>query len=192
MGHFAILHLIISFKNLINLLRTSHRSNNEDGNYIYQKSVFSIFFPPEKAVSEKKEDNIPLKERISNQLAKKEVKTFYTAFLVWIIIMLIMSYYRLASAHLPLLFIIFPLIIRVVIWDNVLTAKTSHENIGAFLFMYLLATMIPVQFCMYFTFTIFDLFVPIIGQSGTQTPPDGFLSVLCAFGVDFLYGECAQ
>ena len=43
-GHFAILHLSISFKNLINLLRTSHRSKNEDGNYIYQKIVFSMFF----------------------------------------------------------------------------------------------------------------------------------------------------
>ena len=186
MGHFAILHLIISFKNLINLLRTSHRSNNEDGNYIYQKTVFSIFFPQEKAVSEKKEDNIPLKERISNQLAKKEVETFYAAFLVWTIIMLIMSYYRLASAHLPLLFIIFPLIIRVVIWDNVLTAKTSHENVGAFLFMYLLATLVPVQFCMYLTFAMFDVFMPIMGRAGTQTPPDVFISVLCAFGVVLL------
>lgn len=43
-GYFAILHLSISFKNLINLLRTSHRSKNEDGNYIYQKIVFSMFF----------------------------------------------------------------------------------------------------------------------------------------------------
>ena len=151
-----------------------------------KRKCFQCFFPQEKAVSEKKEDNIPLKARISNQIEKKEVETFYAAFLVWTIVMLIMSYYRLASAHLPLLFIIFPLIIRVVIWDNVLTAKTSHENIGAFLFMYLLATLIPVQFCMYFTFAIFDLFVPIMGQSGTQTPPDVFISVLCAFGVVLL------
>ena len=66
-------------------------------------------------MSEKKEDNVPLKARISNQIEKKEVETFYAAFLVWTIIMLIMSYYRLASVHLPLLFIIFLLIIQVVI-----------------------------------------------------------------------------
>ena len=137
-------------------------------------------------MSEKKEDNIPLKARISNQIEKKEVEIFYAAFLVWTIIMLILSYYRLPSVHLPLLFVIFPLIIQVVIWDNVLTAKTSHENIGAFLFMYLLATLVPVQFCMYLTFAIFDLFVPIMGQSGTQTPPEVFISVLCAFGVVLL------
>ena len=66
-----------------------------------KRQCFQCFFPQEKAVSEKKEDNIPLKERISNQLAKKEVETCYAAFLVWTVIMLIMSYYRLASAHLP-------------------------------------------------------------------------------------------
>ena len=41
-----------------------------------KRQCFQFFFPQEKAVSEKKEDNIPLKERISNQLAKKEVETF--------------------------------------------------------------------------------------------------------------------
>ncbi|XP_066015724.1 endoplasmic reticulum metallopeptidase 1-like isoform X2 [Pocillopora verrucosa] len=150
--------------------------------FVIKKSIVA----KEKAVSEKKEDNIPLKERISNQLVKKEVETFYAAFLVWTIVMLIVSYYRLASAHLPLLFIIFPPIIRVVIWDNVLTAKTSHENVGAFLFMHLLATLVPVQFCMYLTFAMFDVFMPIIGRAGTQTPPDVFISVLCAFGVVLL------
>ena len=128
-----------------------------------KRQCFQCFFPQEKAVSEKKEDNIPLKARISNQIEKKEVETFYAAFLVWTIIMLIMSYYRLPSVHLPLLFIIFPLIIQVVIWDNVLTAKISHENIGAFLFMYLLATLIPIPFCMFLTFAMFDVFVPIMG-----------------------------
>ena len=52
--------------------------------------------------------------------------------------------------------------------------------------MYLLATLIPVQFSMYFTFAIFDLFMPIMGRAGTQTPPDVFISVLCAFGVVLL------
>ena len=49
------------------------------------------------------------------------------------------------------------------LWDNVLTAKTSHENIGAFLFMYLLASLIPIPFFMFLTFAMFDVFVPIMG-----------------------------
>lgn len=140
----------------------------------------------EKAVVAKKEDIRPLEERITDKLMKKEAQTFYAAFLVWTVIILIMSYYRLASAYFPLLFIIFPLMIRVVIWDIVLAAKTCHQNVGAVLFMYLVATVVPVQFCMYVTFVMLDLFVPIMGRGGTQTPPDVFIGVLCAFGVVML------
>ena len=131
-------------------------------------------------------DETPLKDRIANRLAKKETEMFYAAFLVWTVILLIMSYFRLASAHLPLLFVVFPLVIRVVIWENIFIAKTGHQNVATFLFMNLLATLVPIQFCTYVTFVMLDLFVPIMGRAGSQTPPDVFMAVMCAFAVVML------
>ena len=49
--------------------------------------------------------------------------------------------------------------------------------------MYLLAILIPVQFCTYITIGVFDIFVPIMGRAGTETPPDVFIAVLCSFAV---------
>ena len=53
--------------------------------------------------------------------------------------------------------------------------------------MYLLAILIPLLFCAYMTIGVFDLFVPIMGRSGTQTPPDVFIAVLCALAVVMLF-----
>ncbi len=146
--------------------------------------LYSIF--QREAVIEKDKQTTPSEDRIASCLAARETETFYASLLVWTIILSILTFYRLASAHLPWLLVIFPLIVRVFIWENFFSTKTSHHKLGAFVFMYLLATLIPIQFCTYVTISMFDVFVPIMGRAGTQTPPDVFIAVLCSFAVVML------
>ena len=54
-GYFAILHLSISFKNLLNLLRTCHRSKNEVLKlHLPKDSVFNVFFLRKKLCQRRK------------------------------------------------------------------------------------------------------------------------------------------
>ncbi|KAJ7330591.1 Endoplasmic reticulum metallopeptidase 1 [Desmophyllum pertusum] len=39
------------------------------------------------------------------------------------------------------------------------------------------------DFCMYVTIAVMDVFVPIMGRGGTQTPPDIFIALLCSLAV---------
>lgn len=61
--------------------------------------------------------------------------------------------------------------------------KTVDQNLGKFVFMYLLATIIPLQFFTQLAVAMFDIFVPIMGRAGSQAPPDVVMAVMCAFVV---------
>jgi len=135
---------------------------------------------------EKGKQTTSVEDRIASNLAARERETFYASLLVWTAILSIMSYYRLASAHLPLLLVIFPLVVRVFIWETFFASKTTHRKLGTFVLMYFLAILIPVQFCTYVTIGVLDVFVPIMGRGGTETPPDVFIAVLCSFAVVML------
>jgi len=140
-------------------------------------------------VIEKGKQTTSAEDRIASCLTARETETFYASLLVWTVILSIMTYYRLASAHLPLLLVIFPLVVRVVIWETFFATKTAHQKLERFAFMYFLAILIPVQFCTYVmigVFDVFDVFVPIMGRAGTETPPDVFIAVLCSFAVVLL------
>lgn len=132
---------------------------------------------------EKGEQTTSVQDRIASCLAMRETETFYASLLVWTVILSIMTYYRLASAHLPLLLVIFPLVVRVFIWENFFATKIVHQKLQAFVFMYFLAILIPVQFCTYITIGVLDVFVPMMGRAGTEMPPDVFIAVLCSFAV---------
>ena len=135
---------------------------------------------------EKGKQTISAEHRIASCLAARETETFYASLLVWTVILLIMTYYHLASAHIPLLLVIFPLIGRFFIWESFFASKTVHRRLETFAFMYFLAILIPVQFFTYVTIGVFDVFVPIMGRAGTEMPPDVFIAVLCSFAVVML------
>lgn len=132
---------------------------------------------------EKGKQTTSAEDRIANCLVVRETETFYASFLVWTVILSIMTYYRLASAHIPLLVVIFPLVVRVLIWEAFFAAKTAHRKMEAFALMYFLVILIPVQLCTYLTIAVFDVFVPTMGRAGSETPPDVFIAVLCSFAV---------
>ena len=138
---------------------------------------------------EKGKQTTSAEDRIASCLTARETETFYASLLIWTVILSIMTYYRLASAHLPLLLVIFPLAVRVFIWETFFASKTVHQKLETFAFMYFLAILIPVQFCTYVTIGVFDVFVPIMGRAGTETPPDVFIAVLCSFAVVMLTSQ---
>ena len=115
--------------------------------------------------------------------ASRETETFYAALLVWTIFLSILTFNRLALAHVPLILVIFPLIVRVFVWENFFMTKAADQNLGKFVFMYLLATIIPVQFCIQLTVAVFDIFVPVMSRAGSRMPPDVIMAVMCAFVV---------
>ena len=132
---------------------------------------------------EKGKQTTSAEDRIASCLAAREMETFYASLLVWTVILLMMTYYHLASAHIPLLLVIFPLVGRFFIWESFFASKTAHGKLETFAFIYFLTILIPVQFCTYMTIGVFDVFVPIMGRAGTETPPDVFIAVLCSFAV---------
>ena len=138
------------------------------------------------AILEKQEKASLGDDRIATYLAARETETFYAALLFWTIVMSILTFNRLALAHLPLLLVIFPLIVRVFVWENFCTTKAVDQNLGKFMFMYLLATIIPLQFFTQLAVAMFDMFVPIMGRAGSQVPPDVVMAVMCAFVVAVL------
>ncbi|XP_015755678.1 PREDICTED: endoplasmic reticulum metallopeptidase 1-like isoform X2 [Acropora digitifera] len=122
-------------------------------------------------------------DRVASCLEARETETFYASLLIWTLALSILTYYRLASAHLPLLFVIFPLVVRVFIWETFFSTKTVQQKMGKFMIMNLVAQAIPLQFFTYIAMAIMDVFVPVTSRTGTEIPPDVFLSVLCAFVV---------
>lgn len=122
-------------------------------------------------------------ERKASYLAAREAETFYSSLLVWTAVLSILTYYRLASAHLALLFVMFPLIVRTFIWETFFSKKTMQQNRGKLMLMHFVATVIPLQFFSYMAVGMFDVFVPVMSRTGTKVPPDIFLAVVCAFVV---------
>ena len=109
---------------------------------------------------------------------------FYAVLLLWTIILLVMSFYRLASAYILLILVIFPLIVRVLIFNNFIAAKMANQNfIEKSVLINIIASLIPVKFCAYLLICGFDVLLPIMSRSGTDTPPDLFIAVLCASAV---------
>ena len=148
--------------------------------------LFGFFFVQIKAGQEKRKDTPPCDYRAARYLAARETETFYATLLVWTMILLVLTFCHLASAHLPLLLVIVPLTVRVFIWENFFAGKTADQHLEKFVLMHLLATLIPVLFCGYLTIAVFDVFVPIMSRAGTETPPDVFIAVLCASSVVML------
>ena len=123
-------------------------------------------------------------ERKSSCLSARETEVFYAVLLLWTIILLVMSFYRLASAYILLILVIFPLIVRVLIFDNFIAAKMANQNvIEKSVLINIIASLIPVKFCTYLLICGFDVLLPIMSRSGTETPPDLFIAVLCASAV---------
>ncbi|XP_001640905.2 endoplasmic reticulum metallopeptidase 1 [Nematostella vectensis] len=131
-----------------------------------------------------KKDRPPSCPTILPDLVKRESDTFYASLVIWTSLLGVLTYYDLASAHLPLSWVLFPLAGRVVIWESFLQKhKLSSRNTWQFMTAYLSSVVVPVAFTSYAFILITDLFLPIMGRSGSETVPDIFIAGLAAMGV---------
>uniref|UniRef100_A0A8C3ING4 Endoplasmic reticulum metallopeptidase 1 n=1 Tax=Chrysemys picta bellii TaxID=8478 RepID=A0A8C3ING4_CHRPI len=99
---------------------------------------------------------------------------FDVSLLVWSIALVLITQLGLCSAFICAMWVAFPLLTKLLTYREF---KQKGATIR-FVIIYMLGMFIPYLYIMYLTWTIFELFIPIMGRSGTEIPPD---IVLAAF-----------
>lgn len=103
---------------------------------------------------------------------------------VWWGVLLITTYLRLSSAFVPFLLLIFPLTFRTFLWDILLKPLISKLKIptlykNGFIICYALA-MLPLLLSFLLVYSIMDLFIPLMGRSGSIVSPDVVIAIISA------------
>lgn len=103
---------------------------------------------------------------------------------VWWGVLLITTYLRLSSAFVPFLLIYFPLIFRTFLWDILLKPLISKSKFpiiyqNGFIICYALA-MLPVMLSLVLVYSVMDIFIPLMGRSGSIASPDVVIAIISA------------
>jgi len=70
---------------------------------------------------------------------------------------------------------------RGIIWDKLIQKNNCvSKSIIKFMCVYLASVLVPLCMTSYMMITIVELFIPIMGRSGSQTMPDVFIAGLLA------------
>nr|XP_025036521.1 endoplasmic reticulum metallopeptidase 1 [Pelodiscus sinensis] len=116
---------------------------------------------------------------------------FDVALLAWSIVLVLITQLGLCSAFICAIWVAFPLLTK-------LSIHREFKQKGAtirFIMIYMLGMFIPYLYIMYLTWTIFEIFIPIMGRSGTEIPPDVVLAafivgstvILSSYFLNFIY-----
>ena len=112
---------------------------------------------------------------------------FYSVLLMWTILLSIMTYYHLMSAYIPMMCVASPLLVRVIVWERILQRNNSKQEISMkFVTVYLASVTMPVVFMYYLVICNLEVFLPIMGRSGSETIPDIFIACFFAASVVLL------
>ncbi|XP_061485398.1 endoplasmic reticulum metallopeptidase 1 isoform X2 [Rhineura floridana] len=109
----------------------------------------------------------------------------------WSITLALLTYLGLSSAFVSAIWVVFPLLTKL------MTYKEFKEK-GAtmkFVAVYFLGMFIPHLYLIYLNWIIFEMFVPIMGRSGSEIPPDIILAaffvivsiLLSSYFLNFIY-----
>ena len=103
---------------------------------------------------------------------------------VWWGVLLVTTYLRLSSAFVPFLLLVFPLVFRTFIWDILLKPLISKSKFpimykNGFIICYALA-MLPLMLSFILVYSIMDLFIPLMGRSGSIASPDVVIAIISA------------
>ena len=114
-----------------------------------------------------------------------EKSSFFATQLVWISLLLLFTALRLCSAFLFLLVCLFPLIFRNFLFDVLISPelrKSSDRSMFGLAYVVSMATCVGLPLMLYIQFHIgiFQMFVPLMGRSGSQLPPDIAIGVLAS------------
>ena len=121
-------------------------------------------------------------------LLEKESDCFYANLLIWTVLLIVMTFYRISSAFVPCGWILFPVVVRVLIWDKLLHAASQkalvHEpSLKPLVFINFASFAIPITYTFYLVWILFELFVPIFGRTGTEVPPDVVVAVFASAAI---------
>ncbi|XP_062456249.1 endoplasmic reticulum metallopeptidase 1 [Rhea pennata] len=116
---------------------------------------------------------------------------FDVSLMVWSIALAVFTQIGLCSAFICTLWVAFPLITK-------LMSHKEFRQKGAtirFIMMYMLGMFVPYLYVMYLSWTVFEMFTPIMGRSGSEIPPDVVLAglivaiamILSSYFINFIY-----
>ena len=102
-----------------------------------------------------------------------EAAVAHTGTLFWTLLLLALTVLRVGSAYVLLHLLVWPSVVR-------LLPDLSSIRRNAALVAIALASVLPLQYCV----LLCDFFVPLMGRSGTEVPPDVVIAAACGiFGV---------
>uniref|UniRef100_A0A672UZF9 Endoplasmic reticulum metallopeptidase 1 n=1 Tax=Strigops habroptila TaxID=2489341 RepID=A0A672UZF9_STRHB len=116
---------------------------------------------------------------------------FDTSLMIWSIALAVITQMGLCSAFVCTLWVAFPLLAKLMIHKEFSQKGATMK----FVTMYMLGMFVPYVYMMYLSWTVFEMFTPIMGRSGSEILPDvvlaGFIVVmtmiLSSYFINFIY-----
>ncbi|NXD92523.1 ERMP1 metallopeptidase, partial [Chaetorhynchus papuensis] len=116
---------------------------------------------------------------------------FDASLMIWSIALAVMTQMGLCSAFICMLWVAFPLLTKLMIHKEFSQKGATTK----FIVMYLLGMFFPYLYMLYLSWTVFEMFTPVMGRSGSEIPPDmvlaGFIviftMILSSYFINFIY-----
>uniref|UniRef100_A0A8D2MZG5 Endoplasmic reticulum metallopeptidase 1 n=1 Tax=Zonotrichia albicollis TaxID=44394 RepID=A0A8D2MZG5_ZONAL len=116
---------------------------------------------------------------------------FDASLMIWSIVLAVMTQMGLCSAFICTLWVAFPLLTKLMIHKEFSQKGATIK----FIVMYMLGMFVPYLYMLYLSWTVFEMFTPVMGRSGSEIPPDmvlaGFIVIftviLSSYFINFIY-----
>ncbi|NWH37748.1 ERMP1 metallopeptidase, partial [Chloropsis hardwickii] len=116
---------------------------------------------------------------------------FDASLMIWSIALSVMTQMGLCSAFICTLWVGFPLLTKLMIHKEFSQKGATIK----FIVMYMLGMFVPYLYMLYLSWTVFEMFTPVMGRSGSEIPPDmvlaGFIviftMILSSYFINFIY-----
>ncbi|NWY69127.1 ERMP1 metallopeptidase, partial [Erithacus rubecula] len=116
---------------------------------------------------------------------------FDASLMIWSIALAVMTRMGLCSAFICTLWVAFPLLTKLMIHKEFSQKGATIK----FIMMYMLGMFVPYLYMLYLSWTVFEMFTPVMGRSGSEIPPDmvlaGFIviftMILSSYFINFIY-----
>ncbi|KAJ7335487.1 hypothetical protein JRQ81_013428 [Phrynocephalus forsythii] len=97
----------------------------------------------------------------------------------WSITLALLTYLGISSAFISATWVVFPLLTKLMAYKELKEKGATMK----FVAIYLLGMFIPHLYLLYLNWIIFEMFIPIMGRSGSEIPPDivvaAFIVIVC-------------
>ncbi|KAK2523755.1 endoplasmic reticulum metallopeptidase 1 [Columba livia] len=116
---------------------------------------------------------------------------FDASLMIWTVALAVITHLGLCSAFICAFWVAFPLLTKLMIHKEFSQKGATMK----FVMMYMLGMFVPYLYTMYLSWTVFEMFTPIMGRSGSEIPPDAVLAglivvttiILSSYFINFIY-----